>query len=219
MKKFAVILCGCGSMDGSEIHESVMTMLAIDRHECSYTLFAPDGNQAQVINHYTKEIMEENRNMLVESARIARGDIHPLTEYNAEDFDALILPGGFGAAKNLFTYAFDGIKAKVDPEVERVIRSTFKLKKPIGALCIAPVLLAKVLKNITVTVGSDPDTVSDVEKMGAHHINTQQTEVIADKQNMIFSTPCYMLPATIADIADSAENLISSILENIQQVS
>ena len=215
MKKFAVVLCGCGPMDGSEIHESVMTLLAIDRNECQYTIFAPDADQYHVMNHYTKEVMPEKRNMLVEAARIARGDIHPLTELKSADFDAVVFPGGFGAAKNLFTYAIKGTKAEVDAEVERVIKDFHAQRKPIGALCISPVLLAKVLGNITITVGTDERTIHDVESFGAQHINTQQTEVIADKENMVFSTPCYMLPATIADIADCAENLIETILENI----
>ncbi|MDL2296942.1 isoprenoid biosynthesis glyoxalase ElbB [Bacteroidales bacterium OttesenSCG-928-C03] len=216
MKKFAVIFCGCGHLDGSEIHEATMTLLAIDKLECSYTIFAPDLDQTQVVNHFTKEPVNEKRNMMVEAARIARGDIRPIAEYDPAQFDALVFPGGFGVAKNLFTYAFDGKNAKVNPDVERIIKETYAAKKPIGALCIAPVLIAKVLGNITITVGSDPQTIADVEAMGATHVITQQTEVIADKQNMIFSTPCYMLPATIADIAESAENLISSILENIQ---
>lgn len=204
-------------MDGSEIHEATMTLLAIDRNECTYTIFAPESNQYHVVDHYAKAPAEgETRSMIVEAARIARGEVQPLSNYKAEEFDGLIFPGGFGVAKNLFTYAIDGVKAKVNPEVESVIKETYALQKPIGALCIAPVLLAKVLKNITITVGADPKTVADVEKMGAHHINTQQTEVIADKQNRIFSTPCYMLPATIADIADSADNLIKTILENIE---
>lgn len=215
MKKFAVVLCGCGPMDGSEIHESVMTLLAIDRNECQYTIFAPDADQYHVMNHYTKEVMPEKRNMLVEAARIARGDIHPLTELKSADFDAVVFPGGFGAAKNLFTYAIKGTKAEVDAEVERVIKDFHASRKPIGALCISPVLLARVLGNITITVGTDEKTIHDVETFGAQHINTQQTEVIADKENMVFSTPCYMLPATIADIADCAENLIETILENI----
>lgn len=215
MKKFAVVLCGCGPMDGSEIHESVMTLLAIDRNECQYTIFAPDADQYHVMNHYTKGVMPEKRNMLVEAARIARGDIHPLTELKSADFDAVVFPGGFGAAKNLFTYAIKGTKAEVDAEVERVIKDFHASRKPIGALCISPVLMAKVLGNITITVGTDEKTIHDVETFGAQHINTQQTEVIADKENMVFTTPCYMLPATIADIADCAENLIETILENI----
>lgn len=216
MKKFAVFLCGCGSMDGSEIHEAVMTLLAISRHGCSYTIFALDHDQYHVINHLTQEEMSEVRNMKIESARIARGDVLSLTDYRPEDFDGLLLPGGFGAAKNWFTYAFDGVKAKVNPIVAQSIRETHALRHPIGALCIAPVLLAKVLKNITITVGSDPNTIANVEKMGAHHVNTMETEVVVDKENMIFTTPCYMLPATIADIADSANNLIESMLDHIQ---
>lgn len=215
MKNFAVVLCGCGCLDGSEIHESVMTLLAIDRHKCKYTIFAPDADQYHVINHYTKQEMREKRNMLVESARIARGDIHPLTELKANDFDAVVFPGGFGAAKNLFTYAIDGRNAVVDTTVEKVIREFHSFHKPIGALCISPVLLAKVLGNITITVGTSENTIEDVESFGAQHIKTQQTEVIADKNNMVFTTPCYMLPASIADIADCAYNLIESMVENL----
>lgn len=214
MKKFAVILCGSGSLDGSEIYESVMTLWAIDKYGGTYTIFAPDEHQYQVINHVTKKPMQETRNMMVEAARIARGDIHDIKEYRAEDFDALIFPGGNGSAKNLFTYALNGVNATVLPEIERAIKSTFTLKKPIGALCIAPVLLAKVLGNITITVGSDLQTISDIEKMGATHINTQQTDVIADKQNKIFTTPCFMLPASVSDIAESADRLIKSILDH-----
>ena len=215
MKKFAVILSGCGHLDGSEIHEAVMTLLAIDRNKCFYTIFAPNEEQYHVMNHLTREVMVEKRNIIVEAARIARGKIKDLKEYRPEDFDGLVIPGGFGAVKNLFTYAIDGVKAKVNPDVEAAIKATY-LKKPIGALCIAPVLLAKILKDITITIGSDSDTIANVESMGAQHINTLQTEVISDKKNMIFSTPCYMLPASIADIADSADNLIKVILENIQ---
>ncbi len=215
MKKFAVILNGCGHLDGSEIHEALMTLLAIDKNECSYSIFAPDEPQYHVMNHLTRQPMEETRNMLVEAARIARGDIQEIGKYNPVDFDALILPGGYGAAKNLFTYAIDGVNAKVLDSVRKAIVDTHNLHKPIGALCIAPVLLAKVLGNITVTVGADTATIKDVEKMGASHVNTQQTEVIADKKNMIFTTPCYMLPASISDIAESAENLIETILDNL----
>lgn len=215
MKKFAVILNGCGHLDGSEIHEAVMTLLAIDRNECEYTIFAPDEDQYHVMNHLTREPMEGQRNMLVEAARIARGNIHEIGEYNPENFDALVIPGGFGVAKNLFTYAMDGVHAKVLEKVKKAIIKTHALRKPIGALCISPVLVSKILGNVTVTVGDDKNTIQDVEAMGATHINTQETEVISDKNNMIFTTPCYMLPATISEIAESAENLIEAILENI----
>lgn len=215
MKKFAVVLCGCGCYDGSEIHESVMTLLAIDRNECQYSIFAPDADQYHVINHYTKQATNEKRNMLAEAARIARGDIQPLTALKVSDFDAIVFPGGFGAAKNLFTYAVEGTNAVVIPEVERVVREFYAAHKPIGALCIAPVMIAKILGNVTITVGVDQKTIADVESFGAKHVNTQQTEVIADKENKVFTTPCYMLPATIGDIADCADNLIKAILENL----
>lgn len=215
MKKFAVVLCGCGCYDGSEIHESVMTLLAIDRNECQYSIFAPDADQYHVINHYTKQATDEKRNMLAEAARIARGDIQPLSALKVSDFDAIVFPGGFGAAKNLFTYAVEGTNAVAIPEVERVVREFYAAHKPIGALCIAPVMIAKILGNVTITVGVDQKTIADVESFGAKHVNTQQTEVIADKENKVFTTPCYMLPATIGDIADCADNLIKAILENL----
>lgn len=216
MKKFAVILCGCGSLDGSEIHESVMTLLAIDRNECEYSIFAPDDNQYHVVNHYTKKATTEKRNMMEEAARIARGAIRPIQECKVDDFDALVFPGGNGAAKNLFTYAIDGTECTVREDVATLIRQFHAQHKPIGALCIAPVMIAKVLGDVTITVGSDEGTIDNVVKMGAKHINTQQTEVISDKQNMVFTSPCYMLPARISDIADCAENLIEAILDNMQ---
>lgn len=216
MKKFAVILCGCGSLDGSEIHESVMTLLAIDRNECTYSIFAPNDNQYHVVNHCTKEATQEKRNMMVEAARIARGDIRPIEECRVEDFDALVFPGGNGAAKNLFTYAFDGKNCTVREDVAKLIKAFHAAHKPIGALCIAPVMIAKVLGDVTITVGNDEGTIQNVLSFGSKHINTQQTGVIADKQNMVFTTPCYMLPARISDIADCAQNLIDAILENMQ---
>ena len=216
MKKFAVILCGCGSLDGSEIHESVMTLLAIDRNECTYSIFAPNDNQYHVVNHCTKEATQEKRNMMVEATRIARGDIRPIEECRVEDFDALVFPGGNGAAKNLFTYAFDGKNCTVREDVAQLIKAFHAQHKPIGALCIAPVMIAKVLGDVTITVGNDEGTIANVLSFGSQHINTQQTGVIADKQNMVFTTPCYMLPARISDIADCAQNLIDAILENMQ---
>lgn len=215
MKKFAVILCGSGSMDGSEIHEATMALLAIDKHGHSYTIFAPDDDQYEVINHITNEVMNEKRNMLIEAARIARGKILPLTEFDATQFDALIFPGGNGAAKNLFTYGLHGTKMTIRKDIAEVIRAMHQNKKPIGAMCIAPILIAKVLGEVVITLGANEKVAADVQELGATHINTQQTEVIADKQNMIFTTPCYMLSARISDIEESAYNLVGTILENI----
>ncbi len=215
MKKFAVILSGCGSLDGSEIHESVMTLLAIDKSGSSYTVFAPDDNQCQVVNHITKQPLQETRNMMVEASRISRGEIYPISEYDPQNFDALIFPGGNGAAKNLFTYGLDGVQMKVRADVEKIILETFHAKKPIGALCIAPVLIAKVLPGVLLTVGKIPSVIEDVKAMGAQHQITNQTEVTVNSENLIFSSPCYMLQASIKEIAESADNLIQEILKHI----
>jgi len=215
MKKFAVVLCGCGSLDGSEIHESVMTLLAIDKSGSSYTVFAPNDNQYQVINHVTKQPVNQTRNMMEEASRISRGEIHELSEYNPADFDALVFPGGNGAAKNLFTYGIDGLNMTVRPDVERVIIDTYKAKKPIGALCIAPVLIAKVLPGVALTVGKIPQVIQHVETFGAKHHITNETEVISDIENLVFTSPCYMLQASIKEIAESADYLIKEILKHI----
>lgn len=216
MKKFAVILSGCGCMDGSEIHESVMTLLAIDRQGCTYDIFAPDDEQYHVVNHYTGQVTDEHRNMLVEGARIARGEIRPLDQCNVDDYDAIVFPGGFGAAKSLFTYAYEGTNCTVREDVAALIRAFHAKRKPIGALCIAPVMLAKVLGNVNITVGTDAGTIAAVCSFGASHTETTHTEAIVDSENLVFSTPCYMLPARISDIADCADHLIQKILEHLQ---
>ncbi|HBY20190.1 MAG TPA: isoprenoid biosynthesis protein ElbB, partial [Clostridiales bacterium] len=163
MKKFAVILSGCGVFDGSEIHETTLTLLAIVKHNCEYEIFAPDIEQHHVINHITGEVMNEKRNVLIESARIARGKIKNISKLNVDDFDAIIFPGGFGVSKNLSTYAFDGHKMKVIPEVENLIKKMVEIKKPIAAMCISPVLLAKVIKDVALTIGQDDDTIVDLQ--------------------------------------------------------
>jgi enhancing lycopene biosynthesis protein 2 len=210
--KFAVVLSGCGVYDGSEIHEAVLTLLSIDRNGGSYQVFAPNVMQHHVINHLTGEVMVEPRNVLLESARIARGNIKPLAEYKAADFDALIFPGGFGAAKNLSSYAFDGPGMRIDKVVERVILETHAAGKPLGALCIAPVILAKILDKVELTVGTDPKTISDIKTMGGIHSNTGHGEVVVDKKNKIVTSPCYMLDASISDIADGADATVKAIM-------
>ncbi len=215
MKRFAIILSGSGVHDGSEIHEATMSMLAIVQHECAYDCFAPDTNQLQVVNHLTRKVTDENRNVLVESARIARGDIRSLDLFNAEDYDALIFPGGSGITKNFSNYALKGDQCEVNPKISSVILEMHRLGKPIGAMCIAPVIIAKVLSNVTLTIGNDEKTATDIANMGATHVNTSYGEVIADKKNKVFTTPCYMLDSNILDIYDGAFNLIKSILENI----
>ena len=215
MKKIAVVLSGCGVYDGAEIHESTLTMLAIARHGAQYQCFAPDINQAHVVNHLNGEEMPEIRNVLVEAARIARGNIKPLTDYNAADFDAIIFPGGFGAAKNLCTFAFDGVDCVVISEAEKAIRDTVAANKPVGALCISPVLVTKVLSNIEVTIGDDEGTASAIKNMGGSHIKTTHGEIVYDEKYKIVTTPCYMLDAKIDQIADGAENVVNKIMELI----
>jgi enhancing lycopene biosynthesis protein 2 len=213
MKKFAVILSGCGVYDGSEIHEAVMALLAISKAGATYQVFAPDINQYHVVNHLKGEPANETRNVLVESARIARGQIKALNEFNASDFDALVLPGGFGAAKNLSTYAFEGAAMKVNDEVAKALRAMHEMKKPIGAMCIAPVILAKVFGHVDVTIGQDAATIKNIESFGAAHHKTTHGEVTVDEKNRIVTTPCYMLDANIADIAQGAENMVRAILK------
>lgn len=213
MKKIAVVLSGSGVYDGSEIHEATLTLLAIVRNGAQYQCFAPDVEQAHVINHLTGQVMPEKRNVLVEAARIARGNILPLSEYDAEAYAAIIFPGGFGAAKNLSTFAFDGADCKINPEVEKAVRETLRADKPIGALCISPVLLVKILGGVEVTIGQDNATIDAIEQMGGSHKSTTHGGIVVDYKYKVVTSPCYMLDATINQIADGAENVVRKILE------
>ena len=212
-KHFAVILSGCGFQDGSEIHEATMSLLAIARTGNTYQCFAPDCDQHHVTNHITGEKEQETRNVLVESARIARGDVKDLKEFRAEDFDYLLLPGGYGAALNLCTFAVDGTECGVHPEVERAVQSTHAAGKPIGALCIAPVLLAKLLDEVRVTIGDDTDVNQALEQMGAKPQNTAAEEVVIDKEKKLVTGPCYMLDSNIIEIANGAQNVVNALLK------
>ncbi len=215
--KIAVVLSGCGVYDGAEIHEAVLTLLAIDRQGGEYECFAPDIPQHHVVNHLTGKEMAESRNVLVESARIARGRIKSLAEFNAADFHALVFPGGFGAAKNLSSFAFDGPDCSVDPSVERAVTAMRDAGKPIGALCISPAIMAKVLGDVTLTIGSDAGTASALEAMGAHHKTTGHGEVVVDQQARLATTPCYMLDASISQIADGADNIVRAVMDMVKQ--
>jgi enhancing lycopene biosynthesis protein 2 len=212
-KKFAVVLSGCGVLDGSEIHEAVMTLYAIKLLGGGYEIFAPDVNQHHVVNHIDGSEMRQTRNVLVESARIARGKIKPLSDFSSDMFDAIIFPGGFGVAKNLSSWAFDGAGCNVNADVSNAVRSMHRLHKPIGALCIAPVVIARILGGVTVTIGKDATTVKELETLGTRHQMAMQTQVVVDEKNMIFSTPCYMLDATIVDIAEGAKAIVSEMLK------
>jgi len=215
MKKFAVVLSGCGVYDGSEIHEATLSMLAIKELGGDYQCFAPDIMQHHVINHLTGNEMPEERNVLVESARIARGNIKPLSAFRDKDFDALLFPGGFGVAKNLSSIAFDGAKASVNAEVETVIKAMHKAKKPIGALCISPTILTKVLGDVHVTIGNDENTIEVIETLGGTHIETEHGDVVYDAENLVFTTPCYMLDAQLSDIWDGAYNIVDAMMKEM----
>jgi enhancing lycopene biosynthesis protein 2 len=210
------VLAGCGVFDGAEIHEATLTMLAIMKADATYQCFAPDIKQHHVINHITGDEMQEERNVLIESARIARGNIKTLNEFNAKDYDAIIFPGGFGAAKNLSTVAFKGPDAEVNPEVEKAVKDMLAMKKPIGALCIAPAFIAKIIGDgVEVTIGSDEGTAGVINAMGGKHTITTHGEVTVDKKFNVFTTPCYMLDASIIDIEKGATNVVNAIMAAI----
>lgn len=213
MKNIAVVLAGNGVYDGAEIHEATLTLLAIAQQGAAYQCFAPDVEQAHVVNHITGEEMPEKRNVMIEAARIARGNIKALSEYKAADYDAIIFPGGFGAAKNLCTFAFDGPDCKVNADVENAIKDTVAAKKPVGSLCISPAILAKVLGDVKVTIGQDKGTAEAIESLGATHVITNHGEIVVDEKYKVITTPCYMLDANISQIADGATNVIAKILE------
>jgi enhancing lycopene biosynthesis protein 2 len=216
-KKFAVVLSGCGVYDGSEIHEATMALYAIMKNGGTYEIFAPDIPQHHVINHLTGEEMNESRNVLIESARIARGKIRAITEFNAGEFDALVFPGGFGVAKNLSGFAFDSENYQVDPEIARVVRDMVKLNKPVGALCISPVLLARIIEKPVLTIGDDPETSSAIEKMGAVHKASGHGDVVVDRNYKLVTSPCYMLDANILQISEGADATIKEILKLLSQ--
>ena len=214
MKKVAVVLTGCGAKDGSEINEAVTLLLALDQHDIEYQAFAVDAYQAEVCNHVTGRRAEERRNMMVESARIVRGNILPMTNFKADDYDALFFPGGFGAAKNIFTYAYDGINFKVNKDVEKAIIDIHAQGKPIGAMCISPLMVAKVIGNVNVTMGSDEcQQAKEIEQMGCKHTATTHGGVAIDKENKIYTTPCFMLDATLKDIYQGAWNLVEAMIK------
>lgn len=214
-KRVAVILSGCGVFDGAEIHESVLTMLYLSKSGASYRCFAPDIAQLHVVNHLSGEVVEgESRNVLVESARIARGDIQPLSDLNAKDFDALVVPGGFGAAKNLCDFALKGADAKVQPDVLAVCQDFAKAGKPAAYACIAPALLAEVYGDgVKLTIGKDEDTAAALRHMGAEHIACEVNQVVVDETNNLVTTPAYMLAADITEASDSIEAMIEALLK------
>ena len=219
-RRVGVILSGCGVYDGAEIHESVVTLLALDRAGAEVMIMAPDRNQMHVINHQTGDVaIGETRNVLVESARIARGPIRNVADVEADELDALVLPGGFGAAKNLCNFAVNGPDCVIDPGVSYIIQEMHRAGKPIVAMCIAPAVAVKALTDDGVkpklTIGTDPDTAAGLEAMGGIHENQDVRGVAVDLENKIISTPAYMLGQNISEVADGIENAIGELMKMI----
>ena len=217
-KKVAVILSGCGVYDGAEIHESVITLLRLDQRGAKVQCFAPDIAQLHVINHLTGEQMPETRNVLVESARIARGEIKNVCEARVEDFDALIVPGGFGAAKNLSSFATEGAACTVQADVLRVAEAFAEAGKPIGLMCISPAIAAKIYgPGVICTIGTDADTAAAVTKMGGSHEECEVSEIVEDKARKLVSTPAYMLATSISEAASGINKMVDRVLELTQK--
>lgn len=215
MKKIAVVLSGSGVFDGAEIHESVLTLLALERHGFEYQCFAPNIEQMHVINHLTGDVAEgESRNVLVEAARIARGEIKDLADAKASDFDAAILPGGFGAAKNLSDFAVKGSDCSVNDDLVRFIKGFAKDKKPVGFMCIAPAMLPHIYgKGTKLTIGTDQDTADAIEAMGAVHQACPVEDIVVDEDNRLVTTPAYMLASSVSEAAKGIDKLVDKIAE------
>jgi enhancing lycopene biosynthesis protein 2 len=215
-KKIGVVLSGCGVYDGSEIHEAVLTLLSLDRRGASAVVCAPDAPQMHVVNHVTGEVEAGAcRNVLVESARIARGAIRDAASVKADELDGLVLPGGFGAAKNLCDFAVKGAACDVHPQVARLVREVHAQGKPVGAVCIAPALVAKVLggEKPRLTIGTDEATARGLEAMGAQHVACAVTELAVDRERKLVSTPAYMLGNRISDVAVGIDEAVGALLE------
>ena len=216
-KKVGVVLAGCGWLDGAEIQEAVAVLWALDRRGVEVEIFAPNISQMHVVDHRKGEPDDGARNVLEESARIARGEIRELSDAKASDLDVLILPGGFGAAKNLCSFAVEGPEMSVLPELEALINGFADAQKPMGFICIAPVIAAKVLspryEQLTLSIGNDPGTAAAIESMGARHAETKPGEFHFDQRARVGSTPAYMLGPSIAPVFDGIDRLVGALLE------
>jgi enhancing lycopene biosynthesis protein 2 len=223
MARVAVVLSGCGVMDGSEIHESVSVLLHLSRAGAEYHCFAPDVDQMHVMDHLKGEpIAGETRNVLREAARIARGDIRPLTDLKAADYDAVFFPGGFGAAKNLCDFATKGAECVLEPQTERVLKEFHAAGKPIGLCCIAPVLAARALgaeaggPGVSVTVGNDPGTAAGIESWGADHVDKPVTEAHVDERANVVTAPAYMYgQAALHEVDEGIGQMVGQTLARI----
>ncbi|HAB91286.1 MAG: isoprenoid biosynthesis glyoxalase ElbB [Thiopseudomonas sp.] len=212
-KKVAIILSGCGVFDGAEINETVLTALSLDQLGAQVEYFAPDINQHHVLNHLTGEEMPEQRNVLVESARITRGKSRDIRELKAADFDAVILPGGFGVAKNLSDFAFKGADCRVQEDILQAILQFKEVKKPVGLICISPALSAKIFgEGVRCTIGDDADTAAAITQMGGVHQDCAVDGIVVDEKNRLVTTPAYMLAQSISEAAKGIHKLVEQVL-------
>ncbi|ABZ78759.1 ThiJ/PfpI domain protein [Shewanella halifaxensis HAW-EB4] len=215
MKKIAVLLSGCGVYDGTELHESVLALLEITKSGASYQCFAPNIPQYHVVSHLTGEVQEnETRNVLVESARIARGDIKAVDELNIAEFDALVIPGGFGAAKNLCDFAVTEAEYSVEPSVERFISQFASAHKPVGFICISPIMIPKLYGHgVSGTIGSDEATAAAFEQQGGQHHAVSVHDIVVDEKHKVVSTPAYMLANDIVEAHSGISKLVEKVLQ------
>ncbi|MCH8537600.1 MAG: isoprenoid biosynthesis glyoxalase ElbB [Alkalimonas sp.] len=214
MKHVAVILSGCGVYDGAEIHESVLTLLHLEQQQATYQCFAPDIAQHHVINHLTGEESSEQRNVLIEAARIARGQIEPLSRLDADDFDAVVLPGGFGAAKNLTDFAFAGANAQVLAELQQALSAFIAAQKPLGFICIAPAMIPRLFDTaVSLTIGNDQATAEAIDAMGGQHVNCRVQDIVVDHATKVVSTPAYMLAQSVLEASEGIEKLVQAVLK------
>ena len=213
-KKVAVILSGCGVYDGAEIHESVLTLLRLNQRGIDVQCFAPDIAQLHVVNHLTGQVTDESRNVLVESARIARGAIQDVRQAQAGEFDAVIVPGGFGSAKNLSSLALEGAACEVQADVLAVLKAFASAGKPVGLICITPALAARIYgPGVVCTIGNDADTAAAIEQMGGAHQNCAVEDIVEDTARKLVSTPAYMLAQTISEAAAGINKLVDRVIE------
>lgn len=214
MKPIAVILSGCGVFDGSEIHESVLTMLSLSKNDVEICFFAPNREQLDVINHINEETNQEKRNIMVESSRISRGKIAPLSSADAKKFSAVIIPGGFGVAKNLSNFAIKGSDCEIDKDLLTFCREIHQQGKPMGLMCIAPVMLPKILnKAVKLTIGNDKKTIAQIEQMGGTHIICSFDDIVVDEDNKVITTPAYMLASSPNEAWQGINKLVKKVIE------
>lgn len=213
MKKVAVILAGCGVFDGSEIYESVLTLLRIEQNSATYQCMAPNIEQLHVIDHLKGEEANESRNVLVEAARLARGEILDLADADPDNYDALIIPGGFGAAKNLSNFAVEGANCSVNDDVARFTKAMHAAGKPVGLICIAPAMTPLLFgEGTTCTIGTDTDTAAAIEAMGGKHQACPVDEMVIDEDKRVVTTPAYMLAGSISEAASGINKLVDAVI-------